>query len=47
MKIYAVDKLLIYNGEYANIINNVMITDSQFDFERGEEYDVLLNPSLI
>ncbi len=47
MKIYAVDKLLIYNGEYANIINNVMIVKSEFDFEKGEEYDVLLNPSLI
>jgi hypothetical protein len=47
MKIYAIDKLLIYNGDYANIFNNVMITYSEFDFERDKEYDLLLNPSLI
>lgn len=47
MKIYAIDKLLIYNGDYANIFNNVMITYSEFDFEKDKEYDLLLNPSLI
>ncbi len=47
MKVYAVDKLLIYNDELTNIINNVMIVISEFDFGSGEEYDVLLNPSLI
>ncbi len=47
IKVYAVDKLLIYNGELKNIINNVMIAKSDFDFEKGEEYDLLLNPSLI
>ena len=47
MNVYKIDKLLIYNGEIANIINNVLITVSEFDFENGEEYEVLLNPSLI
>ena len=47
MQIYVLDKLLIYNGERENIINNVMIGKSEFNFESDGNYDLLLNPSIL
>ncbi len=47
MEIYVLDKLLIYNGEQENIINNVLIGKSEFNFESDGNYDLLLNPSII
>ena len=47
MQIYVLDKLLIYNGEQENIINNVLIGKSEFNFESDGNYDLLLNPSII
>ncbi len=47
IKIYFVDKLLIYNGQNVNIYNNVMIGRADSDFYDDVKYELLLNPSLI
>ncbi len=47
IKIYFVDKLLIYNGQNVNIYNNVLLGRSNSDFLDDVKYDLLLNPSLI
>ncbi|MBR1676928.1 MAG: sigma-E processing peptidase SpoIIGA [Clostridia bacterium] len=46
MKIYKLDKLLIYNGQTVNTIYNVMIGISPNAFA-GDDYDIILSPSLI
>ena len=47
MKIYLIDKLVIYNGIEMNIYNNVFIGYSGINFDKGVEYDILLHPSTI
>ena len=47
MKIYIIDKLVIYNGIEMNIYNNVLIGYSGINFDKGVEYDILLHPSTI
>ena len=47
MKIYLIDKLVIYNGIEMNIYNNVLIGYSGINFDKGVEYDILLHPSTI
>ena len=45
LKLYTIDKLLIYNGEKVNIFNNVLIACAENgNFNDG--FDVLLHPSL-
>lgn len=46
MKIYVIDKLVIYNGITKNIYNNVFIGKGNVDFEKGGGYEVLLSPSM-
>ncbi len=47
MKIYFIDKLLIYNEQKVNIYNNVLIGRANDDFCDAVKYELLLNPSLI
>ncbi len=47
IKIYFIDKLLIYNEQKVNIYNNVLIGRADSDFYDDVKYDLLLNPSLI
>ncbi len=47
IKIYLLDKLLIYNGQSVNIYNNVLIGRANSDFNDQVKYELLLNPSLI
>ncbi len=46
MKLYVVDKLMIYNGVSVNIFNNVLLGVSPFGFS-SNDYELLLHPSLI
>lgn len=45
MKLYVIDKLLIYNGVTVNIYNNVFLGVSPFGFS-SSDYELLLHPNL-
>lgn len=47
MLIFPIDYLQIYNGEQSHIIVNVMAGVSPSPFKDGENYEMLLNPSII
>ncbi len=47
IKIYFIDKLLIYNEQKVNIYNNVLIGRADSDFYDDVKYELLLNTSLI
>ena len=46
MKIYIVDKLVVYTGVKMNIYKRVFIAKSSVEFEKGGDYDILLSPSM-
>lgn len=46
IEIYKIDGIVIYRGDMPNIINNVVMGLSDFEFDRDGEYDLLLNPVL-
>ena len=46
MKLYVINKLMIYNGVSVNTFNNVLLGVSPFGFN-SDNYQLLLHPSLI
>ena len=46
IKVYEVDKLLIYNGLNVNIYNNVWIGEGSIDFSSENVYELLLHSAL-
>lgn len=46
IKIFVIDKLVIYNGVTKNIYSNVLIGKGNVNFEKEGGYDLLLSPSL-
>ena len=46
IKIYVIDKLVIYNGITKNIYSNVLVGKGNVNFEKEGGYDLLLSPSL-
>ncbi len=47
IKVYNIDKLMIYNGQSVNIYNNVLLGRANSDFYDEVDYDLLLNSSII
>lgn len=47
MRVYKIDKLMIYNGELVNIFNNVLIGEGSSSFKGGNGCEVLLHPAMI
>lgn len=47
LKLYVIDKLLIYNGEKVNIFNNVLVGASPYAIGIEDGFELLIHPSLI
>lgn len=47
IKILKLDKLVIYRGDFPNIINNVVIGLSEREFDSDGDYDLILSPILV
>lgn len=46
MKIYLIDKLIVYDGIKANIYKRVLIGNGKVNFNLSGDYDILLSPSM-
>ena len=46
MKVYILDKLMVYDGVSAHIYKRVFVARGTIDFEKGGDYDILLSPSM-
>ena len=46
IKIYKLDKIVIYRGDAPNIINNVVMGLSEVGFDNDRDFDLILSPIL-
>lgn len=47
IKIYKTDGIMIYRGDKPNIINNVVMGLSSFEFDGDGDFDLILSPALV